>query len=305
LGRVANMYSGFNAEDYRLTENRIGQEFQTALLKICRQAMSTIELDDVLTLVAQQVRDLFDVDFVLLAIPQSTYQEKPICVMSGANVHFGLLTPPEFFTSGLGGQACNSFRVTACADYWNDYSFEHSPALDALLRRVGVKSTLFVPFVGGGEIVSLMGLCKSSVYNWTDFELSWAEQFAQVTAPAINNARLYHHLRKTNQELQKRNQELEEQKQREQVLAVLTLARTALHDLSQPLTVLQAELDFALDYGDNLTLETLQRMSEAVKNISSYMREYQNIMRFETVEAVDGITIIDRQRSTQPLPMCD
>jgi transcriptional regulator with GAF, ATPase, and Fis domain len=302
MGRVGEMnILNFNAEDYMLNERRISREFQTALLKICRQAMETIELDDVLTLVAQQARDLFDVDFVLLAIPQTTYQEKPLCVMLGSNVNFGLVTPPEFFTKGLGGSACSSRKVIACPDYWNDYNFEHTPAIDALLRSGGVKSAMFIPFFGGGEIVALMGLCKKNIHSWSNFDLSWAEQFAQVTAPSINNARLYYRLKKANLELQDRNQELLEQKKHEQVNAMLTLVRTAAHDLSQPLTILQAELDFALLYGENPSHETLTNMHKAVELIRKYMREYQTIMRFETVEAVEGFTILDRKRSTQPL----
>jgi transcriptional regulator with GAF, ATPase, and Fis domain len=291
----------FNEIDYRLTENRISSEFQSVLLKICHRAMASIKLDDILSLVAEEAQKLFEVDFVLLAIPQVTQKEKPLCVMLGSSVHFGLATPPEFFTKGLGGKACINRSVTVSDDYWNDYRFEHSPASDALFRSAGIKATMFVPFIGGGEIVALMGLCKSTTHKWSYFENAWAEQFAQVIAPAINNARLYYRLQQANAELQKRNQELEEQKHEEQVKAILTLVRTANHDLSQPLTVLQAELDFALDYGDTPSIETLNHMREAVKLINNYIREYQKIMQFATVEVVEGFTIIDRNRATQPL----
>lgn len=448
-------------------------QLQAALLQLTRQALSSINMEEVLGLLSEQVRLLMKADLVTTAMIENlTLVKSSYKGPDQGEFDYKTIGPAYLAGKALGGLAYNTGQIVACNDYWHDDSFEHDPAVDTQMKKSGVVAALAVPIILAGQVVALMWINKFRPYQWSKTDLLQAEQFAEIAALAIQNARLYRHLEilnlemdTHNRQLNARNQELvalqefnrrlrgpvdlkattrlalslamevlqsdtgtlhlvnrqnpqelllaihlgehefnspqnlpswlsrievgcgvigqvaqtgqmilinnlaewnqqhpgvllnpnpvwrssvfiplvaaekvigvlgqgsiqpshfspervrfaemiagqiatavqqvtqiETQKQRERLEAVLTLARTAAHDLNQPLAVLQGLLDLTLSLGENPDEEMLQIMQETVTIMAERVREYQKIVRIETTEVVPGIHILDRVKAVQ------
>lgn len=82
-----------------------------------------------------------------------------------------------------------------------------------------------------------------------------------------------------------------------QLEAIQAVVHTLAWDLSQPLTLLQLELDFITELGQTPTSETFERLQQAIKQIRSHLRAYQSITSYKTAELA-GFTILDINRAS-------
>ncbi len=142
------------------------------------------------------------------------------------------------------------------------------------------RSGLFVPLKLAEKSIGVMILLTPQPNYFSAEQVRFVEMMANQVASVIEQFG-----------------RLEIQKERDQLAAVLTLARTAAHEISQPLTVLQAELDLALLTEIALDTESMEQMQQAVVLITNLIRQYQALVRFQTVEAVPGISVIDYKSS--------
>lgn len=451
-------------------------EAHPGLLEVARQIMSSLfDLEKVLNLLANQAKALMPVDSVTIAL---IHGENLLKVETTDSLIIDLTpTFPAYLAGkGLAGKVLRTGQIMTTSDYWNDASIERSPDIDKTVRKANGVASMAVPIKLNAQIVALLWLSHTQPYQWQQSDYYRAEQFAELAALTLHNARLYQRLDELNQKLDQRNQEqlalleatqeaaealeirnqeleilqnfnrrlrgpvelqstaaralelaielvgadggriwmqdkhepeklnlllrvgfknsqtqsqsitiwhglagkvvrtqqsimtnnmrqtleqdkdiiplyppqaasglfvplfaddkiigvlvllaaeinhfsLEQlhfaetlanqigiaiwqvsqrqlQKERDQLAAALALARTAAHDLSQPLTFLQAELDFALELGDIPTIETLEKMQTAVSIMSKRLLEYQKIARFQTTEPVEGIAVLDME----------
>ena len=139
------------------------------------------------------------------------------------------------------------------------------------------QTALFVPLIARDKTVGVLTLISTQARKFSKEEIRFAETMSGQIATAIQQVA-----------------QIELYREREQLGAALALARTAAHDLNQPLTLLQVELDFVQEFGETPDSETLERMQTAISQMASLLQDYQKIVRFNTFEAVPGIQVLQR-----------
>jgi GAF domain-containing protein len=148
-----------------------------------------------------------------------------------------------------------------------------------------LNSGMFVPLLVGDNLIGSISLLSRHRNHFTEQQVLFTETIAGQIATAIQQV-----------------SRIELRREQERLSAVLALARTAAHDLNQPLQVLQAELEFITKMGETPSPDTYHNMLLAIKDMTSKIREYQKIVRVETTEQVPGIRVIDRSRSLPTVP---
>ncbi len=141
-------------------------------------------------------------------------------------------------------------------------------------------SGMFAALKSDGAITGVISLLARSPYHFDQKQLRFLEVLSRQIAVALRQV-----------------SKIENWKEREQLTALQTLARTAAHELNQHLAVLMIGLSSAFQQDQHLDTETLEMMQEAVAEISERIKQYQKIASFQTVEAVPGFKILDRQKS--------
>jgi GAF domain-containing protein len=127
-------------------------------------------------------------------------------------------------------------------------------------------NTIIIPMFNQGKIIGFLVVVSDDLNQpYLEEDAKFLEEVADRVTLAIENVNL-----------------LRELKSRDQLEAVHALARTLAHDLTQPLTILQGELDFILQLGEPPNQEVLQIMQTAVTAITNKIREYQKIVRYRT-----------------------
>ncbi len=144
------------------------------------------------------------------------------------------------------------------------------------------RSAIFVPLSIYNEVVGIVCLCSLEPKQFSPDQVRFLEMMAGQIALTVQQ-----------------NSLLEMQRERDQLAAVLTMARTAAHELNQHLTILQVELDLLNISYASPSVEVIESMREAVEQMTQRVRQYQKIVRFETIEPVPGISVIDFKKSVQ------
>jgi PAS domain S-box-containing protein len=96
---------------------------------------------------------------------------------------------------GISGRALQEGRVVWTAEYLEDESFAHSPALDEYIRRRGVQSVMSAPLVGGDAPIGTLTVQSSRRHAFGPIQAEMLEMLALQAAVAVTNARLYDELR--------------------------------------------------------------------------------------------------------------
>ena len=142
------------------------------------------------------------------------------------------------------------------------------------------KSGLFVPLITSGNTIGVLSLIALETHHFPLERRRFVETLAGQIATAIQKALL-----------------LENQRETEKLEAVLTMARTAAHELRQPLTVLQAEIDLVSQFYMPLDLDCLDRIQAAITEMNNRVSSYQRIVRYETDLTLPDAPLIDREKA--------
>ncbi len=103
------------------------------------------------------------------------------------------------------------------------------------------------------------------------------------------------------QDLTQKNRAAREQIQKEKLQGVLETAGAVCHEMNQPLQViygLATLLEMNLDT-DGKALPILYKLNDQTERIAAITSKLQNITRYESMEYVDGSTIVDIHKSSR------
>jgi PAS domain S-box-containing protein len=102
---------------------------------------------------------------------------------------------PVAMGQGVSGRSLAQRRVVWTADYLGDPQFEHTPELDAYIRRRGMASVMSAPLTGSSGAIGVLTVQarRRNAFDVDDAELLGL--LADHAAIAISNARLYAQLR--------------------------------------------------------------------------------------------------------------
>lgn len=138
------------------------------------------------------------------------------------------------------------------------------------------RSALFLRLIRGNRGIGMIGLASTKPNHFSEDQLHFAELMVGQVAYIIQKVT-----------------DAQFQKEQEHLQSVLAMAEAASHQLSQPLTELQIELDLIRQYGTLSDLQALERMQDAISRITSHVRQYQKIVFSKSTFVDSEIVILD------------
>ncbi len=212
---------------------------RTALmLSVVRTASATLDLDQVLSRLAEDITAAIDVPYCGFFLVDETWGTvwpkfqvtvQPIRSQADQEGVFSMPAAPIATYSTFLGQVVAQKQPLTCYDVQTDPRFDGS-----VPRRLGFRSVLGVPFVVQGRVVAVayvLTMDENRTFTGEEIELVW--NIANTVGLAIENARLHQQVRQL-AALEERNR----------------LAREMHDNLSQALGVLKLKLSLTGDLLD-------------------------------------------------------
>ncbi|MBD2453399.1 EAL domain-containing protein [Nostoc sp. FACHB-87] len=177
-------------------------ESERIVAAVTQRIRKSLELNEILQTTADEVRQLFAVDRVVI------YRFEP---------DWSGLVAVESLAPGcmslLGWNVMDTCFLSTRADYYqqgNTRAIENieneglSPCHIQLLRKLQIRANLVVPILQQERLWGLLIAHQcSSTRQWRQSEINLFNQLAEQAAIAIHQSELYHKLQKANQELQR------------------------------------------------------------------------------------------------------
>lgn len=138
------------------------------------------------------------------------------------------------------------------------------------------RSAIFVPLSNVSRGIGVVGLASTKPHFFNENQLHFVDLIVGQVAYIIQKVT-----------------DVQYQREQEHLQSVLTMAETASHQLSQPLTELQIELDLIRQYNTLNDLQALERMQDAISRITSHVRQYQKIIFTKAPSKDSEIVILD------------
>ena len=189
------------------TEQQLQQRNNELLLlnRVTQLFSSSLELDQVLETLLQEVQQLLDVVSISfwLIVPED---QELLCLQARGPGSDELINWRLPLGQGITGWVAEHGESVVVADTWKDQRYFQ--AVDQH-TGVSVRSMISIPLRTKGYVIGVLNLVDPRVEHFTPDELVFVESLAAAAASAIENARLY----------EKSRQEIAERKQAQQALA--------------------------------------------------------------------------------------
>ena len=163
-------------------------------------------------------------------------------------------------------------------------------------RREGLVSLLSVPLVFGGQAIGTLSVYTARPYNFSNEEIRILSALAELSAMAIEKARLY-----------ERVVDVEEQlRQNEKLSALGLLAAEVAHEIRNPLTVMKMlyhSLDLKFPADDprakdaRMIDEKIEHLNKIVEQILDFARTTEPVMQpVKLNELIDELGLLVRHK---------
>jgi DNA-binding PucR family transcriptional regulator len=172
-----------------LSRRRHDDELAT-IFETAAQLAAELDVETVLQAIVERARSLIGTDLSYITLLDAEAGCVRMRVAAGNRT-------PEFMAivlplgAGLGGRVARDVRPIYTADYLNEPSFAHEPAVDQAVRAEGIRSILGVPLSGRSGTIGVLYVANRQVNTFADPDLELLAALAHHAALALENARLY------------------------------------------------------------------------------------------------------------------
>ena len=262
---------------------------QEYLQEIAQAFNSTLDLQQVLTLVMTKTNELLGVEAGSVALLSEDRQELTFHASAGggADVVRGFKMPAN---EGIVGWVIFHGKSLLVPDVTRDA--RHYGRIDAE-SGFKTRSILCVPLISKGKVLGAIEVLNKRDGLFDDDDLRMTEALALSAAPAIENAMLFEREKQAREELAQAQDELV----RAQRLAVLgQIGVTVRHEVNNPLTVVLGNADWLLQETPDLEDEQRRALKAIRANairIRDIVHKLEGIKSDRVTEYVRGIEMID------------
>ncbi len=262
---------------------------QQFLQEIAHVFNSTLDLEQVLTLVMAKTNELLGVEAGSVALLTEDWQELMFhaSVGGGAEVVKGMTMPAD---KGIVGWVISHRRSLLVPDVSADS--RHYEQVDVASGFI-TRSILCVPLMAKGAVIGAIEVLNKISGPFDADDQRMTEALALSAATAIENARLFQREKQALEKLRRAQDELV----RAQRLAALgQIGVTVRHEVNNPLTVVLGNADWLLQELPDLDSELMKAL-EAIRanaiRIRDIVDKLEEIKTDRVTEYVNGIEMID------------
>lgn len=267
--------------------------FET-LISVGHTINSTLNLDDALRVITREACQLMEARMGSLLLLDPTRQWLDLRAYFGAGAAY-VNKPRLSVEESLVGVVVRRRKPVQDANVQMSHRYTNVE----VARQEGLVSLLSVPLLFGGQAIGALNVYKGEPYNFSNEEIRILSAFAELSALAIEKARLY-----------ERVVDLEELlRQNEKLSALGLLAAEVAHEIRNPLTVLKMlyhSLDLRYPADDprardaELMGEKLNHLNRIVERILDFARRTEpQLARVDVNQLISDLGLLTRHKLKQ------
>jgi signal transduction histidine kinase len=237
-----------------------------SLANVSRTINSTLNLDDALQVVTAEVCVLMRAKMCSLMMLDDSRDWLDLRASYGAGEAY-LSKPRLNLTESLLGVVVRRKKPLQVANVQISSRYQNVE----VARREGLVSLLSVPLLFAGQVIGTLSVYTGQPYNFSNEEIRILSALAELSAIAIEKARLYERIVDVEEQL----------RQNEKLSALGLLAAEVAHEIRNPLTVMKMlyhSLDLKFPPGDPRTKdariisEKIEHLNKIVEQILAFAR---------------------------------
>ncbi len=203
---------------------RLKAQLFESLANVSRAINSTLHLDEALQAVTREACQLMGGKMSSLLMLDDTREWLDLRASSGAGRAY-LKKPRLAVAESLLGMVMRRKKPTQVEDVQTSARYAHAD----VARREGLVSLLSVPLLFGGEAIGALSVYTGARHIFSNEEVRILSALAELSAIAIEKARLYERIVDVEEQL----------RENEQLSALGLLAAEVAHEIRNPLTVMK------------------------------------------------------------------
>lgn len=276
---------------WQYEQHRQRAELLRSLVSVGQTINSNLHLDEVLESITREAAGLGRVKMCSLQLLDPSGEWLEMRAQFGAGTDYRQ-RPPLSVVESLMGSVVRRRKPMQVLNVQTSAQYQHPETA----RREGLVSLLCAPLVFGGQSLGTLSVYTEAPHVFSNEEVRTLSALAELSAVAIEKARLY-----------ERTVDVEEQLRRnEQLSALGLLAAEVAHEIRNPLTVMKMlyhsmELDFA--EGDpraedaRVLDEKMNHLDQIVDNIVKFARNAEPQMGpVDIPSLLDDLSLLTRHK---------
>ena len=266
--------------------------FET-LVRIGQAINSTVNLDDALQVIAREASALMNAKMCSLLLLDQSGEWLDLRASSGAGEAY-IKKPRLSAEESLVGVVVRRRKSLQVENVQSSSRYQNVD----VARREGLMSLVSVPLMFGEQAIGALNVYKGERYTFSNEEMRILNALAELSALAIEKARLY-----------ERVVDVEEQlRQNEKLSALGLLAAEVAHEIRNPLTVMKMlfhSLDLQFPPGDprgkdaQIVREKMDHLNKIVEQILDFARTTEPELRSVNLnQLVSDLALLIRHKLT-------
>ena len=262
-----------------------------ALVNVGQIINSTLNLDDALQVITREACQLMGAKMCSVLLLDETREWLELKASYGAGKDY-VQKPRVNVGESLLGMVVRRKKPAHVVNVQTSGRYQNVE----VARREGLVSLLGVPLVFGGEAIGTLSIYTGVTHNFSNEEIRILSALAQLSAIAIEKARLY-----------ERVVDVEEQlRQNEKLSALGLLAAEVAHEIRNPLTVMKMlyhSMDLKFPPGDprakdaSIMGEKMDHLNKIVEQILDFARSTEpKLSQVNVNELLDDLGLLTRHK---------
>jgi signal transduction histidine kinase len=243
-----------------------------SLASVSRTINSTLNLDEALRAITKEACDLMRARMCSLMLLDEAREWLDLRASYGAGDAY-IRKPRLDVDESLIGVVVRRKKPLQAANVQTDSRYQNVD----LARREGLVSLLSVPLIFSGQAIGALSVYTARPYNFSNEEIKILSALAELSAIAIEKARLYERIVDVEEQL----------RQNEKLSALGLLAAEVAHEIRNPLTVMKL-----LYHSLNLKFEAKDPRAKDVQIIEAKIEHLNKIVE----------QVLAFARTTEPMP---
>ncbi|MGH7731403.1 MAG: ATP-binding protein [Candidatus Eiseniibacteriota bacterium] len=260
------------------------KERLAALLTVSHAVVNSLELDVILGTIAQQVRQVIEVDECTVFLLDDAGEVLRPAVCDAARFRDEMMAMRLKVGEGITGSVALSGRGEIVNSAENDPRAAHVPGTPP-----EESSLMCVPMIGREKVVGVITLARLGTRSFAQEDLELVTLFAAQCSTALANARIYDELRRAYEELRETQVQLI---QSEKLNALGQMAAGVAHDFNNILAAILGRTQLMLrETGDPEFTRQLLVIEQAARDGAQAVRRVQEFTRIRHDEGLMALDI--------------
>ena len=262
-----------------------------SLSSVSRTINSTLNLDEALRVITREACELMRARMCSLMMLDESREWLDLRASYGAGETY-IKKPRLSVEESLLGVVARRKKPMQVANVQTSSHYQNV----AVARREGLISLLSVPLLFAGQSIGTLNVYTSRLYNFSNEEIRILSALAELSAIAIEKARLYERIVDVEEQL----------RQNEKLSALGLLAAEVAHEIRNPLTVMKLlyhSLDLKFPAGDPRAKDTriieakIEHLNKIVEQILDFARTTEpKLAPVNLNELVDELGLLVRHK---------